>query len=181
VNYLSQHLLTNLLLQKMVESEGKSSIVNVASPLHKIAKDDKILLEHWNDPSKYQVAHAYAYSKLALMLYTHQLNKWILERGVSDQVSVNCLNPGGVDSQIFRNLGSRATWFLMILKQIGQLKEADAASAYVMNLLQDDLKDVSGEYFDLFKQRELLKVIPEQLKTTQALWDKTEEIIANKL
>ena len=172
VNYLSQHYLTKLLLQQLIESEGKSNIVTVASPLYKIAKDEKILHEQWNDETKYQIAHAYGYSKLALMMDSYQLNKNLIEQNLTDQVSVNCVNPGGVDSKIFRNLGTRADWFLNILKMVGQMKDADTAADYVINICQETK---TGGYYDEWTRRELDAVIPKyNLARANELWSQAE-------
>jgi NAD(P)-dependent dehydrogenase (short-subunit alcohol dehydrogenase family) len=177
VNYLSQHYLTTLLLQQLIESEGKSNIVNVSSPLYKVAKDEKVLHEQWNDEAKYQIAHAYGYSKLALMMDSYQLNKNLIQQNLSDQVSINCVNPGGVDSQIFRNLGTRAGWFLSILKMAGQLKDAEAAAEYIINVCQEPK---SGGYYDEWTRRELDAVIPKyNLARAHELWNQAE-LVTNK-
>ena len=88
VNYLSHFLLTNLLLSIIIKS-APSRIVNVTSDAHYSGKMD---FEDLQGEKNYGAMKSYCQSKLAQVLFTHELSKKLGGTGVS----VNCVHPGAV-------------------------------------------------------------------------------------
>lgn len=105
VNFLGTWRLTLLLLdclEKGSRAEGVSEarVVNVISELHQLGSRDTVLasLESGNRPQKYGSWHAYGQSKLASLMCAKSLSSRMHARGV--RVTVNCLHPGGVRSNV---------------------------------------------------------------------------------
>jgi NAD(P)-dependent dehydrogenase (short-subunit alcohol dehydrogenase family) len=84
VNYLAPFLLTQLLLPLLRDS-APARVVNVASLGQAPIDFDDVMLERG-----YEGAHAYARSKLALIMFSLEL----AERLRDEEVTVNCLHPG---------------------------------------------------------------------------------------
>src|SRR4028118_216081 len=94
VNHLAYSLLTNLLLD-VLKASAPSRIVNVASADHSNATID---FDDLQGEKGYRGAKAYSRSKLATVLFTHELARRLQGTGVT----ANCLHPGVVGT----NLGS---------------------------------------------------------------------------
>lgn len=98
-NYLGHFLLTHLLLpslQAAVQLKGESRVVHVASIAHMFGR---IRPGTFRGMSRYRPGAAYAQSKLANLMFSHALARR-LPAGVTSQA----LHPGGVDSEIWREL-----------------------------------------------------------------------------
>ncbi|KAF8376720.1 hypothetical protein HHK36_029591 [Tetracentron sinense] len=76
-NYLGHCLLTELLLEKMVETAAETGIegriVNVSSAIHSWVKRDGFQFSHMLNPEKYNGTCAYAQSKLANILHAKEM------------------------------------------------------------------------------------------------------------
>lgn len=142
-NHLGPFLLTNLLLDRLRES-APARIVNVASNAHRGAHLD---FEDLQGRHKYRAMQAYAKSKLANVMFTLALARRLEGTGVT----VNCLHPGVVgtnifptDNLLFRALAPIARRFLMSPQMGAQTTLHLARSNAVV--------DVSGTYFDEFQK-----------------------------
>lgn len=162
VNHLAYFLLTHLLLPNLLKAkEGR--IVNVASDSYingKIRLND-LYLEKW-----YFGLNAYRQSKLANVLFTINL----AEQLKSSTVTVNALQPGLVKTNMGHKntigLHSIAWWFR---KQSGVTPEEGAqTSIYLAS--SDEVKGISGKYWDQCKQKPFGKVALD-LDTNNKLWD----------
>ncbi len=167
VNHLGHFLLTNLLMDVILESQP-ARIINVSSGAH---KEGRIHFEDMNLSKGYSVFCAYAQSKLANILFTYELSR----RLQGTDVCVNCLHPGAVATQmgIDRKTGS-GTFITRCLKPFFQdpLKGAEtsiylATSAHV--------EGMTGRYF----YRE--KAVPSSkrsynLEDAKRLWDISMEM-----
>ena len=91
-NHFAYFLLTNLLLN-LVKKSDYARIINVASDSHYKGKID---FESFKKNKNYFVLKAYEQSKLANVLFTFYLAKHL--KGT--QVTVNCLHPGFVKTNI---------------------------------------------------------------------------------
>src|ERR1044072_1503309 len=94
VNHLAYFLLTNLLLDVITRS-APARIVNVASGAHTYGRID---FDNLQGEKNYSGVRAYANSKLANILFTHELSR----HSSSTRVTANCLHPGAVATSIFR-------------------------------------------------------------------------------
>ncbi len=137
INHVGHFLLTNELLSLM----GKGSrIVVVASGAHKAGK---IHFDDINLTKGYNVVKAYSQSKLANVLFTKELSRRLVDKGIT----VNCCHPGAVAT----NMGvDRETGFgktiTGLLRPFFQTP-AEGARTAIFLATDDSVKDVTGEYF----------------------------------
>ncbi|KAM4772253.1 retinol dehydrogenase 13 [Rhinophrynus dorsalis] len=173
VNHLGHFLLTNLLLDKMKNS-GDSRIVNVSSLAH-IAGEIDFEDLNW-EKKKYDTKAAYCQSKLANVLFTNELVKRLQGTGVT----ANSLHPGVADTELGRHTGMHKSafsstvlgplfWFL-----IKSPKQAAQPSVYLA--VAEDLKGVSGKYFNGLKEKE---PAPQALdeETARKLWEESARLV----
>jgi NAD(P)-dependent dehydrogenase (short-subunit alcohol dehydrogenase family) len=140
VNHLAPFLLTNLLLD-LVEKSAPARIVNVASNGHRRGVIDFDNLQFEN--GGYWLVRAYCRSKLGNVLFTAELARRLAGTGVT----VNCVHPGAVATPIW----TRAPWYTWPAVAIGKLfmiSPAEGGSRIVYLATSDDVKDVSGAYFE---------------------------------
>ena len=135
VNHLGYFLLTNLLLD-VIKRSAPSRIVNVASTAHHSGTID------FNDlqgERSYGTMRAYGQSKLANILFTYELAR----RLEGSNVTVNCLHPGVIGTNIFRSvpgLGAMAKLFLKSPKK--------GAETSIYLATSPEVAEVTGKYFD---------------------------------
>ncbi|XP_050945863.1 short-chain dehydrogenase TIC 32 A, chloroplastic isoform X1 [Cucumis melo] len=151
-NYLGHFLLTKLLVNKMVETakvtgvEGR--IVNVSSSIHSWFSGDilKYLGQISRNKSRnYDATRAYALSKLANVLHTHELARRFKQMGAN--VTVNCVHPGIVRTRLTRDREGFITdlVFFMASKLLKTIPQAAATTCYVAT--NPRLRHVTGKYF----------------------------------
>lgn len=132
VNYLAPFLLSHRLLpllRRAAEERGEARIVNVASAAQKAIDFADPMLEEGYDGMR-----AYSQSKLALMMFTFDLAGELRGSGVS----VNALHPASLmDTKMVRE------WFGEPRTSV-----AEGAAALERLILAEELKGVTGEYFD---------------------------------
>lgn len=131
VNYLAPVLLTRLLLSQ-VPSQGDARIINVASIGQMPLDFNNLMLEHDFEPWQ-----AYRQSKLALIMWSFDLAAELKDQGIG----VNALHPGTfLDTNMVRDI------------HVTPLGTAQSGADTIVNLtLSEQLKKVTGEYFDCFK------------------------------
>jgi NAD(P)-dependent dehydrogenase (short-subunit alcohol dehydrogenase family) len=138
VNHLAPFLLTNLLLDRIVES-APSRIVNVASNSH---EGSRINLADLEGQKSYGFMKAYGQSKLANVLFTYELHR----RLAGSSVTVNAVHPGYVGT----NMGANNGWLVRMFLPINRLWALDVdqgAETVVYLASSPDVEGVSGEYF----------------------------------
>ena len=168
VNHLGHFLLTNLLLDT-IKSSAPSRIIVVASGAHKAGKI------HFNDinlKNNFNLVRAYAQSKLANVLFTYEL----AERLKGTNVTVNCLHPGAVATQmgINRDTGF-GTLITRMLKPFFQSpKEGAATSIYLAT--SEEVKDTTGKYFYRKKPIKSSKQSYDK-ELAKRLWKLSEELV----
>ena len=104
VNYLAPFLLTTRLLDVLLES--RATIVNTTSSSHKLIF--RATVDDLENTASRRPAAAYAFSKLAIMLFTKELHR----RYRPDGLSVAAVHPGNVNSNIGVASGSRFLVFM---------------------------------------------------------------------
>lgn len=132
VNHLAPFLLTHLLAERVVASEGR--VVNVASDAH---YSGKVPFDDLDGERSFSGWGRYCASKLMNILFTRELAKRRPEL-----MSV-CLHPGFVNS----NFGMNTGWmsWVMRLTRLVQLSEEDGALTSIYCATTDDL--VRGSYY----------------------------------
>lgn len=148
-NHLGHFLLTNLLLEKMVESARGSGvegrIVNVASCLHTWVADGGIDLHKLNDEHSFVESTSYAQSKLANILHAKELARRLKEVGA--HVTANSLHPGIVKTNITRDRGGLVTDAILSFASIFMKTIPQGAAAICYVATHPNVAGVSGKYF----------------------------------
>lgn len=135
VNHLSPFLMTNLLLDKL-KASAPSRIITVSSMAHKAARinfDDLEARRGWS------WINSYSQSKLANVLFTRHLAKYLKGSGVV----ANCLHPGVVSTNLFNKMPAILHW---PMKQI-MITPDRGAETIVYLASAAEAEQVSGEYF----------------------------------
>ncbi len=143
-NHFAYFILTNELLP-LVKKSDYARIVNVASGSHYQGKID---FESFTKEKGYFIMKAYAQSKLVNVLFTYEL----AERLKGTQVTVNCLHPGFVKTEI----GNKKTnWYSSLFwslgTMLGGISVQNGAKTSVYLASSPEVKGVSGKYFDKCK------------------------------
>lgn len=139
VNHLGHFLLTNHLLDMMIAS-APSRIVVVSSGAHKAGK---IHFEDVNLKKNYSSFKAYSQSKLANILFTHEL----AERLKGTGVTVNCLHPGVVATGIGINRDTGLGKFIYRLSKLFMESPEKGAGTAIYLAISPDVEGVTGKYF----------------------------------
>jgi len=174
LNHLSNFLLTNLLLDKIIltaRNTGEARIVNVSSDAHRGGKIyfDDLMFEQ----RRYGIGgwRAYNQSKLANILFTFELARRLGETNVS----VNALHPGFVASNLGKNNGLLGKMGMKLAQIFATTPEIGAqTSIYLASW--PDVKGMTGKYFTKCQE------VPADpaaynLETARKLWDISEELV----
>jgi len=172
VNHLGYFLLTNLLLDAMKESE-ESRIINVSSAAHSFVKD--MNWENINFKNDFgQGLHVYGQSKLANLLFTRHLAIKLS----TDNVSVNAIHPGGVNTALgSQNKALFGKILKAMLKPFFRSPLKGASSIVYLATKNDD--GITGEYFVDCKQAKSSSY-SQNLQEAQKLWDLSEQLVGEK-
>lgn len=171
INHLGHFLLTTLLLEQLKAAE-QGRIVNVSSGAYKIGRIhyEDITLERG-----YNVAKAYAQSKLANVLFTKELAR----RLASTRVTANCLHPGAVATSIGVD---RATGFgksvMAMLRPFFLTPEQGAATAIYL-ATSEEVTEQSGLYF-YKKKPQRLSARADDPEGARKLWVWSEQQVGYK-
>jgi NAD(P)-dependent dehydrogenase (short-subunit alcohol dehydrogenase family) len=169
-NHLGYFLLTNLLVDMLVKS-APSRIVNVSSDVHRVARLD---FDDLQGERKYSQLHAYALSKLANVLFTYELAKRLEGKGVT----VNCLHPGGVNSNFYSNSGKGLRLFS---KYFGwTMRSPEKGAETVIYLASSpEVEGMTGKYFKDKKSVASSKISMDE-EASRRLWNLSEDMVGLK-
>lgn len=168
VNYLSPFLLTNLLLP-LLKTSAPSRIVNVSSAVHYGGHID---LDDLQLERGYGVIRAYSQSKLALVLFTHELARRLEGTGVT----ANCLHPGAVATNIWGNALGPASFLGKVTKLFLRSPEKGAKTQVYLTS-SPEIETVTGEYFEpKGKTRSSTESYDQAL--AERLWDASAALVA---
>jgi NAD(P)-dependent dehydrogenase (short-subunit alcohol dehydrogenase family) len=160
-NYLASFLLTNLQLD-LLKASAPSRIINVSSVGH---YNGHINFEDLNLENDYGGWKAYGQSKLALVLFTHELAKKLQ----GTEVTVNAVHPGTVATNIWtRPLGPAG--FIMALPKLFMTSPEKGAETIVYLASSVDAKGLNGEYVEKLKAKKSSDESYDE-EIAQRLWD----------
>ncbi|KAI5665170.1 hypothetical protein M9H77_24493 [Catharanthus roseus] len=148
-NYLGHFLMTEMLMEKMIETAAQSGIegriVNVSSVIHHWVKKDHFIFHQMLNPNKYNGTRAYAQTKLANILHAKHLAKHLKETKAN--VTINAVHPGMVKTGIIRDHKGFITdsIYFMASKLLKSTSQGAATTCYVA--LSPQTEGVSGKYF----------------------------------
>lgn len=144
LNHLNYFLTTNLLLDVLKETgrrnpEETARIVNVASDAHRNAR---IHFDDLEFEEGYRPLDAYNQSKLANLLFTHELDR----RPDDEAVTVNALHPGFVDTHIGKD-----HWLvgplLSVIHFFFAKSAEEGAETPIYLASSSEVEGTSGKYF----------------------------------
>lgn len=104
-NYLGHFLLTELLLEKMIETAEQTGIqgriINLSSAIHSWVRRDAFCFSKMLNPGNYDGTNAYSQSKLANILHVKEIATKLKARNA--RVTINAVHPGIVKTGIMRD------------------------------------------------------------------------------
>ncbi|CBI14982.3 hypothetical protein AAG906_000630 [Vitis piasezkii] len=148
-NYLGHFLLTELLIEKMVETAAQTGIqgriINVSSVIHSWVKRDGFRFNQMLNPKNYNGTRAYAQSKLANILHAKELARQLKARNA--RVTINAVHPGIVKTGIIRDHKGFITdsLFFIASKLLKSTSQGASTTCYVG--LSRKTEGVSGKYY----------------------------------
>ncbi len=154
-NYLAPFLLTNLQLD-LLKASAPSRIINVSSVGH---YSGHINFDDLNLEKEYGGWKAYGQSKLALVLFTHELAKKLQGTSVTVNVATNIWS---------RPLGP--VGFIMALPKLFMTTPRQGAETIVYLASSPDAKDLNGEYLEKLKVKKSSDESYNE-EIAQRLWD----------
>jgi len=172
VNHVAPFLLTNLLLP-LIKNTAAARIVNVASNAH---YGGNLKFGDLYFKKRYIGFRMYQRTKLCNILFTYELHRRLREEG-HQQIAVNCLHPGVVDTDI----GGKHTKGIMrfgwrLLKLFGRAIPTDKGAATSVFLASSAaIEGISGKYFDDCKMKTSSK-LSHNPQLAKALWVKSAEL-----
>ncbi len=170
VNHLAHFLLTQLLLDRL-KGNFPARIVNVASAAHAFCSSG-INFEDINFAKGFGTVKVYGHSKLANILFTHQLAK----RLEGSNVTANCCHPGVVATGLATNNGMLSRLTLALLKPFLRSPEQGAATLIYLSISAAVLGS-GGYYVDCKPAR--VKPWAESDAAAEWLWEISLEMVGN--
>ncbi|XP_010678829.2 short-chain dehydrogenase TIC 32 B, chloroplastic [Beta vulgaris subsp. vulgaris] len=181
-NYLGHFLLTELLLEKMVETASQTGIegriINVSSLTHSWVKKESFSLCKMLNPKNYNGTRAYAQSKLANIMHAREMARQLKERNA--RVTINAVHPGIVKTGIIRAHKGFITDSLYFLaaKLLKSTSQGAATTCYVA--LSPKTEGVSGKYFADCNQS-FCSALATDESQARRLWKRTRTLISRRL
>jgi len=169
INHLAPFLLTHILIDRMLataRTHGEARIVNVGSEAHRGVRID---FDDLQGETGYSGLRAYGQSKLANVLFTHELARRIHETGVT----ANCVHPGVVSTNIWRG----TDWLSRIARLFNWFYDAPETGAEgpVYLAASPAVRDINGQYFNGTEQVKPAVAAFDE-KTAARLWRMSREL-----
>jgi NAD(P)-dependent dehydrogenase (short-subunit alcohol dehydrogenase family) len=171
INHLGPFLLTNLLLDRLVES-APARVVNVASTAHNQARKG-MPFDDLQSARKYSSMRVYGESKLANILFTAELARRLQGKGVT----ANSLHPGTVRTGYGADGDTRGLLALGI--KIGAplfMSPVKGALTSVYLASSPEVVAVSGRYFAKCKEKTPKRQALDA-DAARRLWTVSEELV----
>jgi retinol dehydrogenase 14 len=169
VNHLGPFLLTNLLLDRLVQS-APARIVNVASVAHYDATMDVSDLGY--ERGGWKIAKAYARSKLGNVMFTRALAKRLKSKGVT----VNAVHPGAVATGIWDVAPGWTQPLIWLAKKLIMITPEKAAKSIVHLALSAEVEGKTGLYFNQLKPKEPSKLALDDA-LAEAVWAESARLV----
>jgi NAD(P)-dependent dehydrogenase (short-subunit alcohol dehydrogenase family) len=168
VNHLAPFLLTNLLLDRL-RSSAPARVVTTSSVEHRKGSIDPRTLAQ--DERTWSPMAAYRNSKLANVLFTRELARRLEGSGVV----ANCLHPGGVRTELGRELPlvMKLGWKL-ISRSFATPQDGARTLVYLASAAEAG--EVSGEYFANCGPARISPQAGDQA-LARALWRESEQLV----
>jgi len=165
VNYLAPFLLCNLLLDPL-EAGKPARIVNITSSVQAKSID----FDNLNGEKHYRQLKVYAMSKLAVIIFTYEFAR----RFDGNGVTINCLHPGYVRTNMIRNFRKFVKYFFPFISLfVRSPKRGAKTSIYCAS--SPKVEGVSGKYFKKRKEAKSVKASYDE-ELAKELWDVSVEL-----
>jgi len=165
VNYFAPFLLTHLLLEQL-KASAPARVINLATWMHPPVDLDDLTRE-----KHYDQMQVYTQSKTAIVLFTEEL-----ARRLPKSVTVNCVNPGLIHTNLGRDMRGSISVRLFIALMRPFMKSAKHGAEVVTYLASaPELAGVSGKYF-VGKQEGQAFQKPYDSAAAQRLWRMSTEL-----
>jgi retinol dehydrogenase-14 len=168
VNHLGYFLLTNLLLNLIVRS-APARIVTVASIGHRRGTID---FDDLGFERGYSVTKAYSRSKLANVLFAHELARRLAGKGVTS----NCLHPGAVATNIWSGAPVWAKPIIFLLYRPFFISAVEGAKTIVDLAAGADVDGVTGRYYEKRKPSTPAP-LAQDVALAARLWDVSAKLV----
>ena len=168
INHLAPFLLTSLLLDRL-KASADGRVVTVSSNAQSMGRIDFDDLQGEHD---YSGARAYNQSKLANILFTHELARTL--QGSS--VSANALHPGVVRTSFGADDPGRAQRVFVPLIRPFMRTPAQGAATSVLLASSPELKGVQGKFFANGRTKRSSKRSYDQAVATM-LWQSSAKLV----
>jgi len=166
-NHLGHFLLTNLLLDVMTSS-APARIINLSSAFHTRGQLD---FDDLQQEKNYGPWLGYFNSKLANILFTIELQRRLDPK----QIVVHAVHPGGVATDLSRNLNGVAGWFIRNFQWAARTPDEGAATTiYVAT--DPSVANVGGKYFADCRQA-TPSARATNLQDALKLWEISEKLV----
>ncbi|MCJ2531167.1 MAG: SDR family oxidoreductase [Candidatus Thermoplasmatota archaeon] len=137
LNHLAPFLLTNLLLDILTAS-APARVVNVTSGAHAMGR---MRFDDLQARRRYRALGAYNQSKLGIILFTYELARRVEGRGVT----VNCVHPGGVNSNFGNSAKGAFAAMFRLFKPLMRSPEKGAETVLYI-ATAPEMEGVTGGY-----------------------------------
>ncbi|KAD4889020.1 hypothetical protein E3N88_21093 [Mikania micrantha] len=181
-NYLGHFLLTELVLEKMIETAKQTGvegrIVNVSSVIHGWVKKDHFSFNDMLHSKYYNATRAYAQSKLANIMHAYELSKQL--KAINANVTINAVHPGIVKTGIIRDHKGLITdsIFFIASKLLKSTSQGASTTCYVA--LSSKTKGVTGQYFADCNETRCSSLANDDYEAHE-LWKQTRSLIEKRL
>ncbi len=166
VNHLGHFILVDHLLDEVIAAP-QGRVVVVSSTAHRNVPADGIQFD--NLSGRGWASSGYSHSKLANGLFSLELAR----RLEGTRATSNSLHPGGVDTNIFRNVAGRLS-----RRRLKTVEEGAATTCYVAT--NPTLAGVSGYYFSDCNPQEP-SVLMQNTEMASRLWEVSENLVRDYL
>lgn len=171
LNHLGYFLLTNLLLD-VIKRSAPARIVNVASVAH---WRSSIRFDDLQRERRYRFMEVYGQSKLANILFTFELSRRLEGSGVT----VNCMHPGFVGSNLANNNGWIVRLGTTLIKPFARSPKKGAETVVYL-ATAPELQACSGRYYVDKKETQSSPESRDE-GVARRLWQVSEALTGNRI
>ena len=168
VNYLAPFLLTTQLLDVLVES--RATVVNTTSSSQRLLP--RVRITDLDDTARHRPSIAYAFTKLAIILFTKELHRRYQPSGLSAVT----FHPGYVNSNFGDASGSRLLHFMQhrvrVINRLTASVEQGAEQLIWLASSKPGTDWTSGEYYSRHKIAKAHRVVNDPVLARE-LWERT--------
>lgn len=144
INHLGHFLFVNRLLERLHLAQQGRIVVVASRTAYRDAPSEGILFDNLAWQGEYDDASAYGHSKLANVLFAHELGRIL----VGTRITANALHPGVINTEIDRNLSAITQFAFGLLTKISGKTIAEGAATSCFVATAPSLATVTGKYFE---------------------------------